>query len=146
MIESDRYWKQFVEAVGLPELESDERFSSAIPRFQNREDLVRLLDERFASRTLEEWRKTLGQYRLIWSPVLTLAEAVEDESAAAFGSFPTVDHPVHGKFRTVAPPLRMSAHPLEGTAPAPEIGADGRDVLREAGLTNDEITSILGDA
>jgi len=145
MIESDRYWKDFVKAVGHPELDEDERFSTAMPRYQNRAALVKILDETFASRTLEEWTKTLEPYRLIWSPTRTLAEAVEDESAAAFGSFPTVDHPKHGPFRTVGPPLRMSGHALEGTAPAPELGADGRDVLREAGLTDEEIAGILGD-
>ena len=146
MIESDRYWKAFVEAIGRPELEKDERFSGGVPRYQNRDALVQILDEIFAERSLEEWTKVLGQYRLIWAPALTLAEAVDDPSAAAYGSFPTVDHPVHGEFRTVAPPLHMSGHALAGTAPAPEIGADSRDVLREAGLSDDEITAILGDA
>ena len=33
MIESDRYWKEFVQALGHPELEEDERFSTAVPRY-----------------------------------------------------------------------------------------------------------------
>ena len=145
MIESDRYWEQFTEAIGQTDLREDERFSAAVPRYQHCDALVQILDEVFATRTLAEWTKAFDQYRLIWAPALTLAEAVADPSAEAFESFPTVDHPVHGQFRTVGPPLRMSGHDLVGTAPAPEIGADGRDVLRDAGLSNEEIAAILGE-
>ena len=35
MIESDRYWPAFTEAIGEPGLAADERFATAVPRFQN---------------------------------------------------------------------------------------------------------------
>ena len=48
----------------------------------------------------------------------------QDPQAIANGSFPTVSHPELGEFRTVAPPLKMSGHDMQGTAPAPGLGAD----------------------
>jgi crotonobetainyl-CoA:carnitine CoA-transferase CaiB-like acyl-CoA transferase len=78
--------------------------------------------------------------------VLELAEAVRDESAEAFGSFPSVKHPTAGEFRTVAPPLRMSGHALDGTALAPALAADTEAVLREAGLAEDEIALLVAAA
>ena len=95
------------------------------------------------SKPLAAWTEQLAKYRLIWAPVLTLAEAVDDPQAEAFGSFPTVQHPTEGPFRTVAPPLRMSGHALEGTAPAPALGADTAAALREVGLPEEDIALLV---
>jgi crotonobetainyl-CoA:carnitine CoA-transferase CaiB-like acyl-CoA transferase len=72
-----------------------------------------------------------------------VAEAVSDPQAEANDSFPTVEHPEWGEFRTVAPPLRMSGHGMRGTAPAPALGADTLAVLTEAGVDDETIALVL---
>lgn len=146
MIESDRYWKPFLEAIGRPELAEEERFAGAVPRFRNSRELVQELDAVFAMRSLEEWAEAFQRRRLIWAPVRTVAEAVADPQAQAFGSFPTVDHPEWGEFRTVAPPLRMSGHDMPGTAPAPALGAETFEILTDAGVDDETIALILAAA
>ncbi len=146
MIESDRYWKPFTAALGRPDLAEDERFAGAVPRFQNSRVLIEELDAIFATRSLEEWAEAFEGHRLIWAPVRTVAEAVEDPQAVANGSFPTVKHPEWGEFRTVAPPLRMSGHDLAGTNPAPALGADTYEILSEAGVDDETIALILASA
>lgn len=146
MIESDRYWPALVRALGLDALERDERFKGAVERYRNNAELIRLLDQVFLSRPLAAWTEILAQHRVIWAPVLTLAEAVTDAQAEAFGSFPTVDHPTVGRFRTVAPPLQMSGHALTGTAPAPALSADTEAVLRECGVSDEDIALLLASA
>ena len=143
MIESDRYWPELTRAVGLEELTADERFKSAVDRYRNSAELIRILDEKFTSKPLAAWTEQLAKYRPIWAPVLTLAEAVADPQAEVFGSFPTVQHPTQGPFRTVAPPLQMSGHALDGTAPAPALGADTEAALREAGVPEDDIALLV---
>ena len=143
MIESDRYWPEFTRAVGLEDLTGDERFKGAVERYRHSAELIRILDERFMSKPLAAWTEQLAKHRLIWAPVLTLAEAVDDPQAEAFGSFPTVQHPTAGPFRTVAPPLRMSGHALDGTAPAPALGADTEAALREVGLPEEDIALLV---
>jgi len=143
MIESDRYWPELVRAAGLAALEGDERFKGPIERYRNSAELIRMLDRVFLSKPLAAWTEILAQYRLIWAPVLTLAEAVEDPQADAFRSFPTVEHPTQGPFRTVAPPLQMSGHTLDGTAPAPALSADTEAVLREVGVQEEHIALLL---
>ena len=146
MIESDRYWKPFLEAIGRSELAADERFAGAVPRFRNSRELVAELDAVFATHSLEEWTETFRGRRLIWAPVRTVAEAVADPQAQAFGSFPTVDHPEWGEFQTVAPPLRMSGHDMPGVAPAPALGAETFEILNEAGVDGETIALILAAA
>ena len=96
----------------------------------------------FAERTLAEWQGALDAHRLIWSPVKTLPEALRDEQARVTGVFGAVEHPVAGTYDTVTAPVRLSGHAMPGR-PAPALGADGRDVLREAGLSEAEIDAAL---
>jgi crotonobetainyl-CoA:carnitine CoA-transferase CaiB-like acyl-CoA transferase len=146
MIESDRYWPELLRAVGREALEHEPRFKDPVGRYRNRAELIRMLDDVFRSKPLAAWQEILPRHHLIWAPVLTLAEAVEDPQAASFGSFPTVEHPTVGSFRTIAPPLQMSGHALSGTTPAPELSADTEAVLRELGIAEDDIALLLASA
>ena len=146
MIESDRYWPELARAIGRPELLEDERFAGAVPRYHNASALVELLEAAFTEETLEEWMRRFQPHRLIWAPVNTLAEAIHDPTAVARGVFPTVDHPALGRFRTVAPPLSMSGHPMPGNAPGPILGADTEAVLSEAGVDEETIALLVGAA
>ncbi len=143
MIESDNYWPEFCRAIGRSELIDDARFVDAVARFRNSSALVEILDSVFREHTLAEWEERLARHRLIWSPVRTLAEAIEDPQAHAGGVFSKVSHPTAGTFESVAPPLKLSAHPMHETRPAPGLGADGEQVLREAGLAPEEIEAAL---
>jgi crotonobetainyl-CoA:carnitine CoA-transferase CaiB-like acyl-CoA transferase len=147
---SHRGWalglSELTRTLDLAELADDARFRGAGERYRNSAELVRILDARFVSKPLADWIDTLSKRRLIWAPVLTLAEAVEDPQAVAAGSFPVVDHPTEGPFRTVAPPLQMSGHALAGTAPAPALGADTEAVLREAGVAEDDLAVLVASS
>jgi crotonobetainyl-CoA:carnitine CoA-transferase CaiB-like acyl-CoA transferase len=143
MVESDNYWPEFCRAIGRSELIDDARFLDAAARFRNSGALVGILDRAFREHTLAEWEERLSRHRLIWSPMRTLAEAIEDPQAHAGGVFSTVSHPTAGSFESVAPPLKLSAHPMHETRPAPELGADGEQILREAGLAPEEIKAAL---
>jgi crotonobetainyl-CoA:carnitine CoA-transferase CaiB-like acyl-CoA transferase len=43
----------------------------------------------------------------------------------------------------VGPPFRMSDFAMRANRPAPELGSDSADVLREAGLSDDEIAKLV---
>jgi crotonobetainyl-CoA:carnitine CoA-transferase CaiB-like acyl-CoA transferase len=144
MIESDRYWPAFCEAIGREALCGDTRFVDAVSRYRNAEDLCALLAETFAERSLAEWEQQLTGRPLIWSPVRTVKEALHDPQARATGVFTDVDHPVAGRYETVAPPVALSGYAMRGERPAPALGADTEAVLRSAGLAEDEIAAVLG--
>ncbi|MCR9096204.1 MAG: CoA transferase [bacterium] len=146
MIEADRYWPTFTKLIERPDLAADERFANAGERFRNSRALVELLDALFKERSLAEWEDVLNGGRLIWAPVRTLAEAIQDENANATGMFATVDHPEFGKFKTVAPPFRMSGHAMTGDAPAPLLAVDTADVLGEAGVDDETIALIVSSS
>ena len=143
MIEADRYWPGFTKAVDRPDLMDDPRFTNATERYRNSAALVEILDELFATRPIEKWVEPMNAEHIIWAPVRTLAEAVQDENANETGMFATVEHPEYGSFKTVAPPFKMSNHVMEGDAPAPLLAADTADVLAEAGVDDETIALLL---
>lgn len=146
MIDSDRYWPAFCRAIGRESWTSDPRFADAVGRFKHTRELVDALDALFGERALEEWAEVLSRERLIWAPMRRLDEAIHDENADATGVFATVEHPQLGRFRTVAPPVKLSAHPMPGTAVAPLLSADTAAVLREAGVDEETVALLVAVA
>jgi crotonobetainyl-CoA:carnitine CoA-transferase CaiB-like acyl-CoA transferase len=142
MIESDRYWPAVCRALAHEEWEHDERFSGAVARYRNSEELTARMAAAFATKTLDAWEKELTGYPLIWAPVRTLEEAVHDPQAETMGMFARVEHAA-GTIGTVAPPLRLSSHPMPGTRPGPPLGHGAAEILREAGIDDDAAGKLL---
>jgi crotonobetainyl-CoA:carnitine CoA-transferase CaiB-like acyl-CoA transferase len=143
MIESPRYWGSFVQAIERPELEEDPRFLGPVERYRHSRELVEILDAVFAATTLAGWEAKLAGHEVIWSPVRRLDETSQDPQVQAMGYFCTVDHPEIGTFKSVGPPLLMSAHPMPADRPAPPLGGDSESVLRAAGLLESEVEEAL---
>lgn len=136
-----RWWAPFCEAIDRPELLEDPRFGTVRERLDNMPELIALLDEAFASRSLAEWGRTFDEAGLIWGPAATIAELAADPQAAAIELFPTVEHP-DGPFRTVAAPMRIAGADIRPRGPAPAVGAHSAEVLHELGLDADEIAAL----
>jgi crotonobetainyl-CoA:carnitine CoA-transferase CaiB-like acyl-CoA transferase len=144
MIESDRYWPAFCDAIGHPELRDDPRYAGAVARFRGSEELTARLAEIFRERSLAAWEEALAGRPLIWAPVRTLREALADPQVRAMEMLRSVKHPRLAPFPTVGPPLRLSGHPMPADHPGPDLGADTEAVLREAGLSDEELRAVLG--
>ena len=143
MIDSMRYWPLFCQAIDKPELIADARFEGPVERYRNGRELVALLDEIIRARTLAEWETAWADSPLIWSPMREMLETLDDPQIRAMGYFREVDHPRLGKFETMGPPLTLSGHEMAANRPAPDLGADSRAVLEEAGLCEAEIDAAL---
>lgn len=136
-------WPQYCKALGLTELISDERFVDMRSRFHNMPALVELLDERFRTRTRDEWGVIFDEHKIVWGPVLGLHEVVADPQAEALDMFPTVTDPDIGDYRTVAMPMKFKTAPVGPKGPMPRMGEHTRKVLAEAGYAADEIDALL---
>ena len=51
----DKFWRDLVEILGVPELADDARFRTFGDRFANKDTLLPLLQARFTTRTTEDW-------------------------------------------------------------------------------------------
>jgi crotonobetainyl-CoA:carnitine CoA-transferase CaiB-like acyl-CoA transferase len=144
MVDSIRYWSSVCRALAREDLVADPRFSGPVERYKNSRALVAIFDGIFRARSLDEWEQSLEKAGIIWSAVRRMHEAVADPQAREMGYLPTVQHPRVGAFPTVGTPFLMSAFPMPANQPAPELGADSRTLLREAGLSDGEIAKLVG--
>ncbi|HEX5480702.1 MAG TPA: CoA transferase [Dehalococcoidia bacterium] len=142
MLVSDMYWPQFCRAIEREELEHDPRFARFDNRSENREELIAMLDELFAERTLEEWAPALDAHSLIWAPAKTLEEVIADPQTRARGAFTTIEHPDAGDIEIVDTPVKFGRSTVGARGAAPELGQHTEQVLIDSGYGWDEITAL----
>ena len=145
MIQPDRYWTHFAEAIGHPELLTDARFSSLLSRAQNAEACVAIIDAAFRTRPRAEWLRILGESKgdFIFTVVNALQDLPDDPQMRVNGYIVDVDHPQHGPTPMVGIPIRLSATPGHVRTPAPEHGQHTEEVLLDVlGLSWDEIAVL----
>jgi crotonobetainyl-CoA:carnitine CoA-transferase CaiB-like acyl-CoA transferase len=143
MIDATRYWAPFCRALGREDLIEDARFKDFLSRWENTEELTAIVAGEIESRSMAEWLPIFEEHALISAPARTLDESIHDQQARATGVFQPMDHPSAGTFDTIAPPLRLSSHPMQRSRPGPKLGEHSREVLQEAGLSHAEIAALL---
>ena len=141
MLRPDPYWGPFCQAVERPELERDPRFIDSERRRQNCQELVRLLDELFATRDVADWEKRCREHNLIYSRVQSPSEVTTDPQALANDFFVDLRHPA-GRMETIASPVKFFQDPGSVRSPAPELGQDTGQVLAELGYDDGEIARM----
>jgi crotonobetainyl-CoA:carnitine CoA-transferase CaiB-like acyl-CoA transferase len=142
MIQSDRHWPDFCRALGQPDWLNDPRFKDSTARVQNCAALTGEIDRAVAARTADEWAPIFDRNNLVWAPVRTDAEVLDDPQAAAIGAFAAVDHPNIPECRVVNSPVEFGDAPSHPHRAAPELGQHTEEVALEMGLSWDEIARL----
>ncbi|MFK7890869.1 MAG: CaiB/BaiF CoA transferase family protein [Granulosicoccus sp.] len=137
--------KRFLDELGIAHLLEDPRFASNEQRLLHREAINGYVTEALRTDTQAVWLKRLNDAGVPAGKVQSLAEALYDPQVAAQDMVLDVDHPGHGNVRMTGFPVKFSETPLRVRRPAPDLGADTRDVLREAGYSEAEIAALRAD-
>jgi crotonobetainyl-CoA:carnitine CoA-transferase CaiB-like acyl-CoA transferase len=127
----EKFFQALSQAIDMPELADDSRFSTFAARHQHRDDLVQLLSQRFHERTTAAWLDRL-RGRVPCAPVRDLSEALEVEGLRKRGMLASYEHSQLGTVNSVGLPLRVSAFSPRYRA-SPALGADGAELLAELG-------------
>lgn len=141
MLQSDRYWSNFCKVIGKPELDKDPRFVDMNARRENCVELIRILDELFATKTIEEWENTLKGYDFIYSRIQSPEEVVADPQALVNNFFVDLHHPAGG-IKTIATPVKFIQNPAEVRTSAPEVGQHNEEILLELGYSWEDIAKL----
>ena len=144
-LQPDAYWSMFCKALELEHIENDERFNSFLPRLQHEGELVPIVEESMAKRTLEEWKQRMDEYGLIWAPVQEPTDVAKDPQAWATDCFETFEHPTLGPISFVAIPMKLSRTPASIRTTAPELGQHTEEALLEIGYSWDDIARLKED-
>jgi crotonobetainyl-CoA:carnitine CoA-transferase CaiB-like acyl-CoA transferase len=144
MLQPDRYWKDFCEVLGKPELIEDPRFAESRTRGKNAAELIAIFDGIFATRPRDEWMRTLkGRGDFIYTVVNSVSDLPDDPQVRANGY--VVDHEHHelGALTLLGMPVKLSATPGEPRGHAPELGEHTEALLTEMlGYSWDDVARL----
>ncbi|WP_319458264.1 CoA transferase [Mycobacterium sp. RTGN3] len=138
MLQGDRFFPEFMNIIGRPDLIDDDRFAEAGPRFDNRVALIAILDEEFAARTLAEWRDVLGPLSGAWGILQTPGELRTDPAIVANGYIATAATMGGVSYELPVNPVQFNEFHVVPTG-APEHGQHTEEVLLDAGMDWDVI-------
>jgi crotonobetainyl-CoA:carnitine CoA-transferase CaiB-like acyl-CoA transferase len=143
LVYNDKQWRAFFELIGRPELLADPRFATQEARSRDFEGAYALVAEEMKKRSTAEWLAALEGADIPVQRMNSLADILADPHLAAIGYFREVEHPTEGRLRSMAVPTEWSETPPEYRRHAPRLGEHTRELLREAGLAEDEIDRLI---
>ncbi len=135
---NDRQFRILCEQIGRPDLGSDVRFCTNADRVANRAALMRALEEALADVDGEEMAIRLMRAGVPSGAILSLSEVL------------THPHTRHrkmvaelGDYRGTGIPIKLSDTPGSVRSVPPGFGEHNHEVLRDAGLSDDEISRLI---
>jgi crotonobetainyl-CoA:carnitine CoA-transferase CaiB-like acyl-CoA transferase len=141
----DRYWTQFCQAIEMPELEKDPRFDSIESRMENQPEFFKLIESIFLEKSLAEWIEQLEPFDLLWSPIQSPKEVLQDPQVLANDYIVPFDHPEFGEIDVIANPIKHSKTPATLRTPAPEFSQHTEEILLEMGYTWEDIGELSAE-
>jgi crotonobetainyl-CoA:carnitine CoA-transferase CaiB-like acyl-CoA transferase len=133
--------------VGRPDLCADERFRERHARLKHRFELRDELEIALQSKSADEWCEILNSVDVPSGPVYSVSQALAQSQIADrgfVGEFTNVDG-VDRDLHLVRTGIKINGADPHVDFPPRTLGADTSDVLREIGLTDEQIASLRLD-
>ena len=139
---NDGQFAKLCEALGQPELATDERFATNAARVRNNAALYPLLRDLFGRRDRADWVTALDAAGVPCGPINSVPEVFADPQIRHRQMRIDLPHPLSGSVPLVASPLRLTNAPVKHDRAPPLLGEHTDEVLREAGLADAEIAAL----
>lgn len=146
IVDIARDWPAFCRALGLEALIEDPRFKDASLRREHMQELIVILDRRFAEHDADEWSARLDDHDVPFALLpQSIAEVTEDPQLDANRAVMEYDHPRWGRLKTIDSPISLRDVPKRAPFSAPELGEHSREVLRELGYDAATTERLIAD-
>ena len=134
-------WERMCDAAA-PHLKTDPRFAEPFGRFDNKLQLVDILEELFSTKTVNEWADLLAAADVPHAPVLAYAGVAEHPQFLENGYVQEIEHGTLGHMRVHGPPVHMSKTPPRIQGGGSELGQHTEEILLEAGYSWEELEAF----
>jgi crotonobetainyl-CoA:carnitine CoA-transferase CaiB-like acyl-CoA transferase len=139
---TNAFYKRLATAVGRDDLLNDPRFATNPSRVKHREHVVGVLSEIFRQQPCDHWIALLEANDIPTCRVNRLQDVLHSEQIAVNGLVVERDDPKRGRISVLGPPVHLSRTATSFQRLAPIIGEHTDEVLREFGLSDDEIATL----
>jgi formyl-CoA transferase len=139
----DQPWKRVCTALGIDDaIAIDPRFQDRPGLVAHEEELQAILLRAFAQKTREEALKLLEEQDILCGPVYEDPEVFTDPQVIHNQMVLEADHPVAGKLKLVAHPVKLSGTPGTLRLTPPTVGQHNAEVLSFLGYAEAEIHQL----
>lgn len=136
---NDAQFARFCDALAIPDVAQDPRFTTNLGRIENREALIPLISPIMAALPKTDLLGKLHAVSVPCGPIHTISEALSSSQATARGAVVTMDQPDADAptVRLLGNPLKFSATPVRYDRAPPRFGQDTDEVLETWGFKSD---------
>jgi len=129
---TEKFWLEFARAFGAQALTGDPRFANHQARVANYHELAAILAEKALARSRDEWIELLSKADVPFSPIHTIADALEDPQVQSSNVAVTMHHPQEGDVVGIACPIRADGErPRTDMRAPPRLGEHTDEIMRE---------------
>ena len=140
---TDRQVRGFFEAIGRPDLSTDPRFATVPARLENVGEFFQIRNNSLMGRTTAQWMEAFERLDVPAIPFNSLDDLLEDPHLRETGLFETMEYTDEGTVRHMRPANLFTGGQRRSPTPAPALGENSAEILRDAGLTEDQISRLL---
>ena len=126
----EKFWERLRDLLEDERLK-DEKFSNFSLRFDNKKELITILDEIFSQKKAGEWLELLKDKQIPSGPINSLKDVFDDEHAISREMFFEYEHPELGKVKQVLSPVN--------------VGKENKKDIKRAPMYNEHTEYILRD-
>ena len=128
--------------IDMPELREHPDFRTNDLRVKNRRAINAAIESRLAAGSSDYWIAKLNAAGVPCDRVKALPEVFADPQIIEQEMVIGADHPGHGEVKMLGFPVKFTEAPCRVRRPAPDLGADTDDVLRELGYAAEDIARM----
>ncbi len=141
---SQEEWLALCNAMGQPDLAIDKRFSDAVSRWENQEELDRIVEKWTSKFTNYDVMSKLQSVGVAAVPSFNAENLFTDPHLAEQDFTQVVEHPEMGALVELKPPWELSETPANITHSSPLFGEHNDYVLHELlGISKEELDCLV---
>jgi crotonobetainyl-CoA:carnitine CoA-transferase CaiB-like acyl-CoA transferase len=141
---NDRLFQKFCEALGIPEVAADPRFTTNADRNANKAALYEALEANLAKRTTADIVELLDGAGVPCGPIYDIEQVFSDPQSVHNQARQNAQHSTVGEIGLTGFPYRIGGEPLQIRTPPPTLGEQSAEILTELGFSPEEIETIVG--
>ena len=129
----EKFWEAACEALEAKVLLADPRFENRQDRIDNYLDLRAAFEKAASVKPRDYWLPRLEAGDVPFSPILTLAETMDDPQVRNLDTFYKTTHPTEGEQTLIRYPVHIDGERGQLGQPPPTLGEHTAEVLTELG-------------
>jgi crotonobetainyl-CoA:carnitine CoA-transferase CaiB-like acyl-CoA transferase len=139
---SDNHWRAFCTEFGVEELLADPALKTNPQRAQARAKIMPVVTAKFSGETFDSLVEKLERLKIPFGPLAKPGDLFEDPHLNEGGRMLEILFATGTRAKIPGLPLDMGGRKTRVRRQPPKMGEHTREVLREAGVTPDEITRL----